>query len=421
MRVVYLSADTGIPVAGTKGASVHVRSLVGALARRGHRLSLVTTRSVDGPLELDCELVEAPFDRSLKRLRGAIAAAADGGPVLAGEAHKLLLNSACREALEEIDRRSGIDAIYERYSLWSTAGASFAGRRGIPWVVEVNAPLVREQAAYRDLSLRPIAEGIEHLVLSSADALFVPSGELRDYIVGRIGERKGIHVTPNGVDLELFSRPAPLPERFPAHLAGRFVIAFVGSLKAWHGIEPLLEAFRRLHAREPRAHLLVLGEGPMLPAVRRAEDRLGAEAVTVVGAVPHEEVPAWLRHAQVGVAPYPPLEEFYFSPIKVAEYMAAGLAVVASDIGQLREMVVEGETGLLVEPGDVDALTEALGRLATRPELAQRLGAAGRRRAESLYDWGRAAEAVESAMLALHRKRTERRERKAAMPRGSDS
>ena len=408
MRVAYLSADQGVPVAGSKGASIHVRSLVRALAERGHRLSVVTTRSVDRPLDLDCEIVEPPFDRSLKELHAEIADT-DGGPVLAGEVRKLLLNSACREALDEIDRRSGIDAIYERYSLWSTAGASFARRRGIPWVVEVNAPLVDEQARYRDLSLRPVAEGIERHVLGSADALFVPSSELRDYVFGRVGRRRGVHVTPNGADVEMFSRPAPLPEAFPSHLAGRFVIAFTGSLKRWHGIELLLAAYHRLRAEHPRAHLLILGEGPLLPMVRRAAARLGPESMTVVGAVPHEEVPAWLRQAHVGVAPYPPLEGFYFSPIKVVEYMAAGLPVVGSSIGQVREMVEDGETGLLVEPGSVEGLAEALSLLVSHPDLADAMGAAGRRRAESRYDWRRVAERVERTLLSLRRKREERR------------
>lgn len=405
MRLVYLSADQGVPIAGAKGASVHVRSLVGALARRGHRLTVVTTRSVDGPLDLDCEVVEAPFDRSLKQLRGAIAAAEGGDPVLGGEVHKLLLNSACHEALCEIDRRSGIDAIYERYSLWSTAGASFAARRRVPWALEINAPLVREQADYRDLALRPVAEGIEEHLFARADALFVPSSELAGYVRRRIGEHRRLHVTPNGVDLELFTRPCPLPEGFPGHLAARFVVAFVGSLKAWHGVEVLLEAHRRLRAVRPEAHLLVLGEGPLSGRLREEAERAGPEAITVAGAVPHAQVPAWLRQADVGVAPYPRLDDFYFSPIKVAEYMAAGLPVVASAIGQVREMVVDGETGLLVPPGDPSRLAGVLRRLAEDHRLADRLGRAGRRRAESTYSWQQTAARVERVLGKLARGR----------------
>src|SRR5690606_35992876 len=98
---------------------------------------------------------------------------------------------------------------------------------------------------------------------------------------------------------------------------------------------------------------------------------LGAE---LAGAVEPAEVPAWLARMDIAVAPYHGDQPFYFSPLKIYEYMAAGLPVVASDVGDLAALVRHGETGLLCPPGDPPALAAALARLAGDPAAARRMG-----------------------------------------------
>ncbi|MCH7823683.1 MAG: glycosyltransferase family 4 protein [Acidobacteria bacterium] len=402
MRIAYLCADRGIPLSGCKGASIHVRAIAQALAQRGHDVQVAAVRDTDGVPGFLPGITPVGFDRSLKDLKESIRDA--GGRVLASEAYGLLLNSLCFDTLENIHRQGSIEAVYERYSLWSTAGARFAHKHRIPYVLEVNAPLVGEQRAYRDLALPEVAEGIEAYLFRRADAIFVPSEELRDYIIGRVGLRPRVIAIPNGVDLRLFDEPPDLTGRDRERLENRFVIAFVGSLKPWHGIDSLLVAFERLKSSEPRAHLLVVGAGPLLPRVREEAERLGEDAVTVVGAVPHQQVAAWLRYADVGVAPYPPLEDFYFSPLKVVEYLAAGLPVVASDIGQLPQLVAHEQTGLLVPPGDATALAEALARLCSDAKLRRRMGRRARRRARAHHGWEQVAARVDETLERLRGK-----------------
>ena len=136
--------------------------------------------------------------------------------------------------------------------------------------------------------------------------------------------------------------------------------------------------------------------------------RLGEEALLLAGAVPHSEVPLWLERADVGVAPYPELEDFYFSPLKVVEYMAAGLPVVASSVGQLRELIQDGKTGLLVSPGDAESLALALLRLAEDRRLRLRMGRRARERAERRHDWSRVTDRIEKVLTHHHRGPTPR-------------
>lgn len=400
MRIAYLCADRGIPLGGNKGASVHVRSVSQALAERGHDVSVVAVRVGETPSQdFAPTIVEVPFDRTLKGLRRSVDS--EGHSVLSSEIYSLLLNSACHECLAEVESQGRIDCLYERYSLWSVAGLRFARSRGIPFVLEVNAPLVLEQVEYRDLKLRETALGIEKLLFSEADAIFVPSRELADHVEGRVGGRPKVIVTPNGVRSGHFSGPHPLAVRNGESSTEEFTVVFLGSLKPWHGLGVLVRAFRRLRRTVPNARLLVVGKGPMRPEVEKLQLEMGTDVVELTGELPHHEIPDRLRTADVGVAPYPDLDPFYFSPIKVIEYMAAGLPVVASSIGQLTELIVQERTGLLVDPGDPDALAEALEELAQDRARRRRMGRRGQHRALTKYTWEGVARRVESVLARL--------------------
>jgi glycosyltransferase involved in cell wall biosynthesis len=287
--------------------------------------------------------------------------------------------------LAELEKAPGVDFVYERYSLWSYAGMEFARKAGIPGLLEVNAPLIEEQAQYRVLVDRPGAERVAERVFGAATALLAVSSEVADWLE-RFGVARGkVHVVPNGV------RPERFPENLPASRPapeGVFTVGFVGTLKTWHGLTILVDAFSRLHSQQPRTRLLIVGDGP-------ERDRIAADltvrglmdAVVFTGAVAPAEVPALLASMDVAVAPYPLLDGFYFSPLKVYEYMAAGLPVVASRIGQLRNLIQTETNGVLVSPGDASALAQALERLSADSALRKRLGGQARRTVLSQYTW----------------------------------
>ncbi|NIQ27516.1 MAG: glycosyltransferase [Gammaproteobacteria bacterium] len=164
------------------------------------------------------------------------------------------------------------------------------------------------------------------------------------------------------------------------------MLGFVGSLKPWHGVDLLAETFRRLATNDPRLHLLVVGEGPGARHVEALAAELPGR-VTRVGPVPQSQVASYLRAMDIAVAPYPRLDRFYYSPLKVLEYMATGRAVVASEIGQVSKLIRHQETGVLVPAGAPAELADAIAGLAADGPLRRRLGAAAAAEVKRQHLW----------------------------------
>ncbi len=378
-KLLYVSADRGVPVRGAKGASIHVRSVVRALRDKGVGTVVLTTRRGpgDGPEPL-VTVVESRTRGLPKRLVGRVCRWARGGPPLERALLRLLDNICVyREGLCQA-RTLHPDLIYERYALTSVAGSFLARRLGIPHILEVNAPLAEEEAQFRGLRLAPLARWMEGWVLRRAHRVVVVSRALEEHS-RRLGVRpERIVVLPNAIDPHLFHPNrdgVQVRERY--RLDGDFVIGFSGTLKPWHGLHHLLRALAEAVRAVPTARLLVIGDGPGRESLLSLARHLALEdRVCFAGSVPHEEVGEFLAACDVLVAPYGPLENHWFSPIKVAEYLAVGRPVIASAIGQLRESLGPARGTVLVPPGDEESLGTTLAELAGDPQRRERLARA---------------------------------------------
>jgi glycosyltransferase involved in cell wall biosynthesis len=183
---------------------------------------------------------------------------------------------------------------------------------------------------------------------------------------------------------------------------GTPIVAFVGTLRPWHDPTILVRALGLLYARGDSPRLLIVGDGPERVAVEdlAREQRLSS-MLTFTGAVAHDEVPAYLAAADVAVATYHPDTGRYFSPLKLFEYLAVGLPVVAADIGEIPHCVRGGETGLLYPPGDAEALADALATLIADRERALALGRNGREHVLRHHTWSSNARAVAALATEL--------------------
>nr|MDQ3553406.1 glycosyltransferase family 4 protein [Chloroflexota bacterium] len=226
------------------------------------------------------------------------------------------------------------------------------------------------------------------------------SSALASWLEGQGVAPSRIMVVPNGVDPERFDTSAMTDERRAATrlrlgLPDRPVVGFVGTLKPWHDVAALLHAVALLRKGGTDVSLLLVGDGPERPALEALAGELDlSRDIVFVGAVPHEAVVDLLSVMDVAVAPYREQEGFYFSPLKLFEYLAAGLPVVSARLGDIAHCVHDDTGGWTYAPGDVSDLAHTvLAALRDAPEAARRADL-GRRHVLADHTWRHVAERV---------------------------
>ncbi|HEX5473710.1 MAG TPA: glycosyltransferase family 4 protein [Vicinamibacterales bacterium] len=375
MKILYAAIDQRVP--GTTGGSIHVAAVAEGLAALGHEVHALVTPGTGDPRAsaVHWTAVPAPF----------------------GSPH---LRLARATSIARLVRALRPDVIVERYHNFGGEAILAAAAAGALAVLEVNAPVIDYPGSWkgtldRALLVEPMRRWRERIV-RRADLIVTPSAA----ILPAATPRERILELEWGADTDRF-RPragAAVPYARPPV---EMLAAFAGAFRSWHGAIHLVHAVRDLHARGiRRVGAVLIGDGPELPRVRAAAE--GVPGILFTGALPHEAMPAALAGADAGVAPFDPGAHaplalgFYWSPLKLFEYMAAGLPVVAPSIDRLPRLVAHEREGLLYDRGRPGALAEALARLVD-PALRRTLGGAARERAERDYSWGAHCRALDAA------------------------
>ena len=380
------------------GQAVHVRELIAALRRAGHTVH-------------ECALVPKTGVPAHGTANGVAQGTGNGSgafwqrlrlPRTAVEVLEVLYNRRGRARLLAAGALFRPDVVYERHALHCRAGLVAARALGVPLLLEVNSPMVDERQQLGALRFPALARRTERAVLGGADRVFAVSEVLGAMLVERGARKDRVRVVPNAAEPERYGEPARRAgAAVRARLslpAGAFVLGFVGYLRAWHRLELALDAMAAPGLEA--VHLLLIGRGPALPALREGAAARGLQArVHAVGEVPPGLVPA---HVCACDATLVPAINPYASPLKLFDSLAAGVPVLAPDQPNLRELVADGQSGLLFAPGDSKALAEKLRLLAQDRAAAARLGAAGRARLlERRWTWDGNAERVASAIAGL--------------------
>jgi len=367
----------------TDGQEIHIRAMQQAFVAEGHEVREVA-------------LAPKGAGRATSRAPAAIGAVRQGFlrrtvrlPLLLREVTEYAYTPIGCRRLIAAGRAFAADFIYERYAFANAAGVRAARRLGVPIVLEVNSPLTVELAGTRGLAMPSLARRGERSILSSADLVCTVSEQLRDIIVGLGAAPENTIVIPNGVDLLRYPHPPQHETRVRSRDAilgntatdahNQPVLAgFVGYFRAWHRLDLLLNATARV--ADNRLHLVIVGDGSSGSELRRLAETLGiGDRVHWLGSRPPESIPELLTAldfaAMPGITPYA-------CPLKLIEYMAAGLPSVVPDQANIRELVTDRESGILFDPTSTEELSAALAILTTDHDLRHRLGGAARETVE---------------------------------------
>jgi glycosyltransferase involved in cell wall biosynthesis len=335
-----------------------------------------------------------------------------------------LYRRGVRELVRRLYREPGFDLIHAMSLVPDGYAAARLGR-------ELGVPAVATERGY----LPTVATGPQRRAarwaIENLDQCVFVCRSLAE-LAGSIGRpRREPRVVYTGLDEERFQPADRAAARQKLGLpAGAPLLLFVGRDVVKKGLLVLFEAMPRVLAARPAAVLCVIGSGGATPEIRAAAQRTEAgDRVRLLGARPNEELPAW--YAASDVVLLPSFREGL--PNNLVEAAACARPIVATNVDGIPEVVLDGETGLLVPKGDAAALAAAIGRLLDDPELARRMGEAGRRHVLARFSWKKHADEMISVYESVlsgrpegpeelaHAGRSARRSARPAPPAAAES
>jgi glycosyltransferase involved in cell wall biosynthesis len=319
--------------------------------------------------------------------------------------------------LARLVRRLAPSALIERYYNLAGAGILAACREGVPVLLEVNALIVDPPEVFKRRLDDRLGRPMRRWALAQcrwADRIVTP---LHTTVPPEIPRAKIVEL-PWGANVDRFAPSMGLEARdlrLEAALSDQAsslkppaspTVVFLGSFRAWHGVLDFVRAAALLLAEGHDARFLLIGDGPERPAAERLAAAWPGR-FTFTGAVPYDDVPQLLAGASVGVAPFNTAPHaalraagFFWSPLKVYEYMAAGLPVVTADIAPLNQIVRDVQEGALFREGDIAGMAAAIARLLDAP-AALGMGRRAHTRVAERYSWARHCAELERVMGEL--------------------
>jgi glycosyltransferase involved in cell wall biosynthesis len=370
------------PFPARRGTPVRIQGMAEVLARRGHRVHLVTYHHGSGAVDPALVVHRIPNVRSYQKL--------SPGP---SYSKLLMLDPLLARTLRRVIREQDVDIIHAHHFEGLLVGAAARLGTGIPLVFDVHTLLGSELPYHRMPFLpagvkRVAARVCDRHLPGRADFVTTATDRIRDKLLElRAIPEDRVLLLPNGVETRVFDAAAAADG---GHAPGeRRHLIFTGNLAPYQGVDLLLAALRKVLDRRTDVRLTIVTETSFEPYERLASE-LGITGSVEVIQAPFTEVPRLLAAADVAVNPRIDCDGI---PIKLLNYMAAGKAVVsfAGSAPVLRHL----DTGWIVPDGDVDAFADGALRLLGDADLSAELGRNARRHVEVEHGWDRTAEVCE--------------------------
>ena len=302
------------------------------------------------------------------------------------------------------------DFIYQRYSGLSFAGAYLSKKYNIPLILEFNSSDVWQMKhwyqqssdiktllakAINSIKL-PVVSYIEDYNLKNASLIVVVSSSLKESLIQRGISKERILVNPNGVDPQKYSPKIKGDEiKSKYKLEHCKVVGFIGTFREWHGVIQMAESinlfFRLNPEKKETVKFLLIGDGRLVPSVKEVINSGGhSNDVIFTGLIPQNEGPKYMAVCDILLSPHiknPDGSKFFGSPTKLFEYMAMGKPIIATDLDQIGYILEHKKTAYLVEPGNIDQLTNAIYVLLEDEKLREEIGNNARIEILEKYIW----------------------------------
>ncbi|NOT68504.1 MAG: glycosyltransferase, exosortase A system-associated [Methylophilaceae bacterium] len=266
----------------------------------------------------------------------------------------------------------GLPVVYETRAFWEDAAAD-------------HGTTTEGSVRYR------LTRAMETYAFKHADAVTTICEGLRADIVARGIDSDKVTVIPNAVDIEKFSVGGTPDAELKAQLGlgNARILGFIGSFYAYEGLDLLLAALPQILKGAPDVRVLLVGGGPQEEALKQQAQQLGiADKVKFAGRVPHSEVNRYYDLVDVLVYPRHSMRlTELVTPLKPLEAMAQARLFVASDVGGHKELIRDGETGVLFKAESEQDLANKVVDLLAKPESWPKMKAAGRFYVESERNW----------------------------------
>ncbi len=385
MNIIYVAPDIPIPHTGEfVGGSTHVLKVAEGLAKRDNKVIILSRR---GKNQKKHEKVgENIFTRRVYRglifpIRGKISRKKEFEHTFLNnffqKTYFLIYRFFLILLMIYLLKKHKIDVVLDRSS--SKGIGVFSGfLLGVPTLVELLDP------DYSNLSLR-----LANKIFAYTTSIVDPS----------LHEK--VKIVSAGVDTNIFkyAYEEDIVNRY--HLKGKKVVVYVGAMSAWHGAEDLINIATKL---EEDIRFLMVSKGLNMLEEKTKEKSISSRFI-FTGFVEHDDVPKYISAADVAVAPYNTkgfreMEKhgFYFSPIKIFEYMACGKPVVASDLEIIRDIINDNRCGLLAKLGDAEDFAEKIKTLMEDGVLRKKFGDNGRSAVIERYTWEKVADKIYECM-----------------------
>jgi glycosyltransferase involved in cell wall biosynthesis len=388
MKILYLSWFSS-----GEGSQVHAKEFMNAMEELGHEVI-----PVELSLRRQNQIINIKRTKELQEQKSKT-------KLVIRELKSLALNIPRFIRLVRLIQKYKPDCIINRYSIYDLS-AILAGKLfNIPIVYEVNGSVIYERDIENRYYIKGLANWFEKQVFKQADVVTVVSNELKRYFDENRYDTSSTIVIPNGVDINKFHENVPCPaflEDLEKKWSDNVVVGFLGSLKSWHGVERMINIMPKLIQKVPKIRFLIIGDGNEREILEQKINNYNiSQYVHITGFIDHKDIPGALNLIDIAVAPYKDIKFFYFSPLKVFEYMAMGKPVVAPALGQCKELIQSNYNGILLEENTDDALMNAIQNLAENEDLRTKMGKNARKFIEKHYTWKVNAKKIEQAILKI--------------------